>query len=193
MNKTEVKKVKSGDEKRPVVSFPGLLDPVSAVNAIVTKALETSARKIGVTDSEACLERLKKYESVAFNYYCYNVAKELGEVLGSWSKNIKSVFACCYDEDVNGEECCEKLLSFSLIHLIIMVEKKSKALDALIDAVDSALVQRHWQMLGHKQMEHALDARIIDDEDVKNRTGYAALLRSVYRPPIQVWQSSFDI
>ena len=188
-----VEKSKSGDKNRPAESFTRLLDPVSAVDAVVTKALETSARKMGLADAEACLARLKKCEPAAFNYYCYNIAKELGEVLGSWSKNIKSVFACCYDEEVNGEECLEKLTSFSLIHLIILVEKKSKALDTLLDAVDSALAQRHRQMLGHKRLERALDARVIDDEDVKNRTGYAALLRSVYRPPIQVWQSNPDI
>jgi len=166
-----------------------LLDPVSVVDSIVTKALETSSRKMGLAGSGDCLARLKKCETAAFNYYCYNVAKELGEVLGSWSKNIKSVFACCYDEEVNGEESCEKLTSFSLVHMIVLVEKKSKALDALIEAVDGALAQRHRRMLGRRQLEHALDARVIDDEDVKNRTGYAVLLGSVYQPPIRVWHN----
>ncbi len=186
MRKITANKPENGNITESTVSFPCLLDPVCAVDSIVTKALEASARKMGLNGPEACLDCLKKNESAAFNYYSYNVAKELGVVLGSWSKNIKAAYAYSYDETDDGEGFCEESAFFPLVYMIILVEKKSKALDALMDAIDCALVQQHREMLGRDQLEHALDVRVIDDEDVKNRTGYAALLKSVYRPPIRL-------
>ncbi len=193
MSRSSLEKSKDRYKQEPAVSVPRLLDPTSTVDSIVTKALEASTRKLGLADSEACLDCLKRCEYPAFNYYCYYLARELGEVLGSWSNNIKAIYACSYDEAVNGEDSCEKSTAFLLIHIIILVAQKKKALDVLMDAIDRAMVQRHQQMLGLKKLKHALDAQVIDDADIKNRTGYAALLRSVYQPPIRVWQNSPDI
>ena len=189
MKKVTVDNREAEHRGKHTTAFPRVLDPVSTTESIVTAALEASAPKMGLSNAEVFVALLKQGDSTACNYYCYNIIKELGKLLGSWSKNIKAVYACSYDEAVNGEDFYEKSAAFSLIHMIILVEQKSKALDALMDAVDSALVQQHRHMLGLKQLKHALDAQVIDDEDVKNRTGYAALIQSIYQPPIQVWRS----
>ena len=180
-------------EKKLTTTLPRLLEPVSMVDSLVTSALQTSAAKMGRLDDGAFIALLQQGDSLACNYYCYNIVRELGEVLGSWSKNIKSVYSCSYDDITSGEDFCEKSTRFPLIHMIIQVEQKSKALEALIAAIDGALVQRHRRMLGPGQLEHVLDAQVIDDADVRNRAGYAALLNSVYQPPIQVWRSSPNI
>ena len=193
MKKVMVDKQRAGHLEKHTTALPRVLDPVSTTESIVTAALEASAPKMGLSNAEAFIALLKQGDSIAHNYYCYNIIKEMGEVLGSWSKNIKAVYACSYDEAVNGEDSCEKSAMLSLIHVIIWVTQKGKALDALIETIDSALVQRHRQMLGLKQLEHALDARVIDDADVKNRTGYAVLLKSIHQPAIEVWRCAPDI
>jgi hypothetical protein len=48
-------------------------------------------------------------------------------------------------------------------------------------------------MLGLVNLEHVLDVQVIDDEDVRDRRGYGALLKSIYQPPIQVWRRDLDI
>ncbi len=188
MKKVPVEKQRKGCKEELITSpLPRLLDPVSTVESIVTTALKTSARKMGLGDTEVFVTRLKRGDSVAVNYYRYNIARELGEVLGSWSKNVRAVYACNYDDGTSGEDCFGNTSTFSLVHMIIWAEQKNKALNALIEAIDSAMVQRHRRLLGLSQLEHVLDAQVVNDEDVRKRTGYAALLKSIHQPPIQVW------
>lgn len=188
MNKVSVEKQRQGYKEELVTSLPHLLDPASTVESIVTTALKASAQKMGLDDIAVFVTRLKQCDPVAFNYYCHNIAKELGEVLGSWSKNIKVVYTCSYDEAA--EDCLEKLSTFSPVHMIIWAKQKNQALNALIETMDGAMVKHHRHLLGLDKLEHMLDAQVVDDEDVKNRTGYAALLKSIYQPPIEVWRSS---
>jgi len=193
LNKIPVKKQGKGHNEELATSLPRRLDPVSTVESVVTKALKTSANKMGLGDVKALIARMKEGNSVAFNYYNYNIAKELGEVLGFWDKNIRAVYAHDYDAATPEEACFENASPFSLVHMIIWAEHKTKALNALVEAIDRAMVRHHRHMLGRIKLEHVLDVQVIDDEDVRNRTGYAALLKSIYQPPIQVWHSGLDI
>jgi hypothetical protein len=163
------------------------------VESVVTKALKTSANKMGLGDVKALIARMKEGDSVAFNYYNYNIAKQLGEVLGSWDKNIRAVYAHDYDDATPEEACFENASPFSLVHMIIWAERKTKAADALVETIDRAMVQHHRHMLGLVNLEHVLDVQVIDDEDVRDRRGYGALLKSIYQPPIQVWRRDLDI
>lgn len=191
MKKVPAEKEMKVHKGEPPASASRLLDPVSTVDYVVTTALASSAQKMGVDNIDALVTCLRKCDCAAVSYYCYDVAKELGEVLGSWSKNVRAVYACKCDDGTSGE-CClgGNTASLSLIHMIIWAEKKNKALNALIDALDSAMVQQHKRLLGHSQLRQVLDAQVIDDEDVKNRTGYAVLLTSIHQPPIRVWRNS---
>ena len=193
MNKIPVKKQVKGHNGELAASLPRRLDSVSTVESVVTKALKTSANKMGLGDVKALIARMKEADSVAFNYYNYNIANELGEVLGFWDKNIRAVYAHDYDAATPEEACFENASPFSLVHMIIWAEPKTKALNALVEVIDHAMVQRHRHMLGRIKLEHVLDVQVVDDEDVRNRTGYGALLQSIYQPPIQVWCSGLDI
>lgn len=193
MNKIPVQKQGKGHNGELAVSLPRRLDPVSMVESVVTKALKTSANKMGLGDVKALIARMKEGDSVAFNYYNYNIAKQLGEVLGSWDKNIRAVYAHDYDDATPEEACFENASPFSLVHMIIWAERKTKAADALVETIDRAMVQHHRHMLGLVNLEHVLDVQVIDDEDVRDRRGYGALLKSIYQPPIQVWRRDLDI
>ncbi|MFC1931450.1 hypothetical protein ACFLXJ_04555 [Chloroflexota bacterium] len=193
MNKILVKKQEKKHNEELATSLSRQFDPVSTCESIVTKALKTSANKMGFGDVKTCIACMKEADSVAFNYYNYNIAKELGEVLGSWDKNIRAVYTHDYDGATPEEACCENASLLSFIHMIVWAERKTKALDALVETIDRAMVQHHRHMLGLINLECVLDVQVIDDEDVRNRTGYAALLKSIYQPPTQVWRSALDI
>jgi len=192
LNKIPVeKKGERHNEERPV-STPHQLDLVTTIESVVTKALNSSANKMGLDNVKALISRMKEGDSVAFSYYNYNIAKQLAEVLGSWDKDIRAVYAHDYEGATPEEACFENASPFSLVRMIIWAERKTKALDALVEAIDHAMVQHHRHMLGLNKLEHVLDAQVIDDEDVRSRTGYAALLKSIWQPPIQVWRSGVD-
>ena len=187
MKTVPVEKTEKQYQEEVAISAPRLLDPISTVESVVTRALETSARKMGVGNIDAFIDCLKKHDATAFSYCHYHIAKELGIVLGSWNKNIRNVYAYNYDNTDSDEDGYANILAFSLIHIIVWAEQKTKALNALIEAIDRLMVQHYRRMLGLKSLEHVLDIQVIDDEDVRNCTGYAALLKSLYQPPIQVW------
>jgi len=193
LNKITVQKQGKGYNREITASLPRRFDSVSTVEPVVTKALKNSAKKMGLGNTNALIARLKEGDSVAFNYCNHSIAKQLGAVLGLLDKNIKAVYICDYDDATPEDVCFCEAPPVSLVHLIIWVECKTKAVDALVAAMDRAMAQHYSHMLGLHDLQHVLDAQLIDDEDVSSRTGFGALLQSVYQPPIQVWCSSVDI
>lgn len=173
--------------KESVISVPNRLDPVNAVESMIVKSLKTSAQKMELSDIETLVSHLNKRNSMAINYFRYDVARELGEVLGKWDKNIKAVYFWDNDDTSTAEGSLENKPVFSLIHMIIWSQKKTKALNALIEAIDRVMVQQFRGLTGLIKLENVLDIQVVDDEEVRNRTGYAALLNSIYQPPIQLW------
>ncbi|MBN1690914.1 MAG: hypothetical protein JW901_07825 [Dehalococcoidia bacterium] len=190
MRKVPITRKGKGKNEKTAASSLRRLDPASTVDSIVNKALKTSASKMGLRDAKAVIACLKENDPVACSYCHYNVAKELGAVLGSWDKNIRAVYAYGYDDNTSAQECSENISLFSLVHMIIWAERKTKALKALIEAIDHALAQHQRQLFALKELEHVLDVQVIDDVDVKSRTGYASLLKSIHQMPVQVWGDS---
>ena len=68
------------------------------------------------------------------------------------------------------------------------VGRRTAALTSLLDALDRALVAECASRLDMDKLTHLLDAQIVDDVQVKDRTGYGALLASAQYKPIQIWQ-----
>jgi len=167
---------------------PHRLDPVAMVELVIKEALKSSASKMGLHDVKSIINCVKKGDATACSYCHYYVAKDLGRVLGLWDENIRAVYAYGYDDNTSAEECAENI-SFSLVHMIIWAERKTKALYAMIEAIDRVMVQIHRKLFGIRELQRVLDIQVIDDEDVKNRTGYAALLKSIYQMPVQVWSN----
>ena len=187
MDTNTIQKQNHHQYEESVMSVPNRLDPASTVESMMGKALKTSAHKMALSDTETLVSHLNKGNSMAINYFRYDVARELGEVLGKWDKNIKAVYFWDNDAASTAEESFQNKPVFSLIHMIIWSAKKTKALNALIEAIDRVIVQQFRGLTGLTKLENVLDIQIIDDEDVRNRTGYAALLNSIYQPPIQLW------
>ncbi|RPJ61879.1 MAG: hypothetical protein EHM12_04945 [Dehalococcoidia bacterium] len=187
MNGKPVHKQGKRSDAKHATSVTSQLDSSSTAESILNKALKTSANKMGFRDVKQFIDCIKEGDPVACSYCHYNIAKELGEVLGSWDKNIKYIYAYGYDDNTSAEECAENVSPFSLVHMIIWAERKTKALTAMIETLDRAITQHQCKLLCLNDLKHMLDIQVIDDADVKNRTGYAALLKSIYQTPVQVW------
>lgn len=67
--------------------------------------------------------------------------------------------------------------------------RRTGALESLVTALDRALlIQRYAEVIGTRHLAHLLDVQIVDDDDVRNRVGYGAMLSSLHNRPIRIWE-----
>jgi hypothetical protein len=164
-----------------------LPDAASTADIVLNQAMEYCAQKMGLEAAWLAGDRLKQGDGTACSYCRYSTAKQMAEALGSLDENVKAVYL--YDYDATPEDLCfGEAVHASPIHLIVCVERKTSALESLVDALDHALVQSYAAMMGKSRLAHILDVQMVDDADVENRTGYGALLSSFYNPPLKVWE-----
>lgn len=162
-------------------------DATSTAELVLDEALTFCARKAGLKDAQAVVERLRQGDSQVCHYCRYGLAKKLAESIGRLDDNIKAVYTLEYDATPE-DRCFRNEACTSLIHLIVWVARKTDALTALVGALDRALVELYADLIDEAQLTHLLDVQVVDDADVEERVGYGALLSSIHNRPIRVWE-----
>jgi hypothetical protein len=159
-----------------------------AADEILAQALSYCAGKMGLDGPQAVAERVCQGDRAACGYYVYSVAKQVAESVGSLDGNVRAVYT--FDCDATPEDEClsEVARGALLVHLLVWTQRKTAALCALVSALDRALVRAYASALGVGQPASLLDVQVIDDVDVGRRSGYGALLGSMYHRPVQVWE-----
>jgi hypothetical protein len=181
---TETTRVTAVEKQTPELLLP---DAASTAETIVNQAVKFCADKLRLGDYQMVVERLRRCDESAANYCHYSIAKQVGEALGALDSTVQAVYMVDYDatpEDI----CFGTTQGIEPIHVIIRVERKTKALGALVEALDRALVRGYAALLSLENLEHILDAQLVDGVDIKKRVGYGAMLSSLYRKPLQVWE-----
>jgi hypothetical protein len=181
---TETTRTTAVEKKTPELLLP---DAASTAETIVHEAVKFCADKLRLGDYQMVVEKLSRCDESAANYCHYSIAKQIGEALGALDSTVQAVYMVDYDatsEDI----CFGTSRGVEPIHVIIRVERKTKALNALVEALDRALVRSYAGLLNLADLEHILDAQLVDGEDIKKRVGYGAMLSSLYRKPLQVWE-----
>ncbi len=155
---------------------------------ILAQALSYCAHKMGLDGPQTVVERLRQGDGVACGYCLYSVAKQVAEAFGSLDGTIRAVYT--FDCDATPEDEClgEVARGTPLVHLLVWAQRKTAALRALVSMLDRALVRAYADVLGEERPTSLLDVQVIDDADVGRRSGYGALLGSMYHRPVQVWQ-----
>lgn len=161
--------------------------PGDTASIISNQALDFCAQKMGLDDRHVAADRIQQGDDNACQYYRYSIAKQVTESLAALDKNIKAAYVTDYDATPQ-DLCFNKGDQMPLIHLIIWVERKTKALNSLVEGLDRALVQRYAEVVGLPQLVHLLDVQVVGDEDVNSRIGYGAMISSVHNRPIQIWE-----
>jgi len=159
-----------------------------AAEEILAQALSYCAGKMGLDGPQTVTERMRQGDGVACGYCLYSVAKQVAEAIGSLDGNVRAVYT--FDCDATPEDEClsEVARGMPLVHLLVWAQRKTAALRALVSALDRALVRAYVNVFGEGQPASLLDVQVIDDADVGRRSGYGALLGSMYHCPVQVWQ-----
>lgn len=164
-----------------------LPDAGSTAENVLAKALEFAADKTGAANIDAIVQQLRRGNPVACQYATYGLARQVAEALGDMDETVQAVYtfqdAATPEDAALGEQPPD-----TTVHLIVWVARKTKALAALVQGLDRALIERYGELIGAGGLAHLLDVQLVDDVEVRNRTGYAALLTSLHNRPILVWQ-----
>ena len=159
-----------------------------SAEGILAEALFYCASKMSLDGPQAVTKRMRQGDGVACGYCLYSVAKQVAEEIGALDENVRAVYT--FDCDATPEDEClgEVARGTPLVHLLVWTQRKTAALCALVSALDRALIRTYAEVLGEGRPASLLDVQVIDDADVERRSGYGALLGSMYHRPVQVWQ-----
>jgi hypothetical protein len=124
-----------------------------------------------------------------FDYFKYGLACGLAEALAANDNQVRAVYI--YEPTLNPDDelHAERPLD-TRVHLLVRVTTPSAALEAFVAALDRALTATLKTLPSNlfAQHESLLDVNVITEKDVRLGLGYAALLSSLFTPPLKVWQ-----
>jgi hypothetical protein len=163
-------------------------------NAIVTdmmeEALEFCAEKAGLKGKEQARNVLLTGDCCVCEYLRYGLAQKMAEYMGTVDDTIQAIYTYEpeYATSVDGAIPARPNLSPGF-NLIARVSRKSAALSSVAASMRSALAEEYRQLGCPKAnaLCSELDVRAVDEDEVKKRTGYGALINSLYVRPIEVW------
>lgn len=163
-------------------------------NTIVTNmmedALEFCAEKACLEGKERARDALRHGDCSVCEYLRYALAQRVAEYLGSVDDTIKAIYTYEPEYATSGDEVIPGRPSLSPgFNLIARVSRKSAALSSVVASVNFALTEE-YKRLGCPKANapcSELDVKAVDDDEVQKRTGYGALISSLYVRPIEVW------
>ncbi|MEW5718917.1 MAG: hypothetical protein AB1817_09850 [Chloroflexota bacterium] len=112
----------------------------------------------------------------------------VAQVLAENDPAVQQVYT--YDPSTNPDcESGDDLPMSATIHLLVRVSQPSAALEALIASLDQALTAKLAQLPSAEFAQRTcfLDINLLSDEDAQRGAGYAALLTSLFAPPLRIW------
>lgn len=154
---------------------------------VLTQAIEYCAQKVRLDNSQTVIDRLRQGDGNVCEYCNYSLASQVAASLGALDENVRAAYIYDYEalpEDPSFGEG-ERTLP---IHLIVWTNRKTAALNSVVESWDRALTQRYAELVGGRQPAHLLDVQVVDSTDVVKRIGYGAMLTSLHHPPTEVWK-----
>jgi hypothetical protein len=166
--------------------------PVTHVDSIAKRichqALLETYDKLVPVEQALSLERVLQRRAL-FQSFKYSLAKGVAETLVTNDKRVRTVYV--FEPSANPDaEAEEDLPLEATIHLLVVVETTSAALEALIASLDRGLVQCLQELPSPQLADRRsiLDVNVVTEEAVKYKTGYANLLSSIFAPPLKLWE-----
>lgn len=166
--------------------------PVTHLDTIAKRihheALVETYNKLVPVEQELSLEGLLQRRAL-FQSFKYGLAKGVAETLAANDKQVRTVYL--FEPSANPDAEVEEYLPLeATIHLLVVVETTSAALEALIASLDRGLAQCVQELPSPLLADRCsiLDVILVTEEAVKHKTGYANLLFSVFAPPLKLWE-----
>lgn len=124
-----------------------------------------------------------------FQSFKYYLARGVAKTLGTNDRRVQAVYF--FEPSTNPDvETGEYPALEATIHLLVVVNKSSAALEAFIEALDQGLTRYLKRMPSPLLAERCsiLNAVVLTEEAVELRQGYASLVSSILAPPFKLWE-----
>jgi len=119
----------------------------------------------------------------------HGLALGVANALSANDPHVQAVYT--YEPSANPDsELGNDLPVEATVHLLVVVESASASLQSFVAAMDRALTDslKSWPSPTFAERTSILDINLLTRKDIQQGRGYAALLSSVFAPPIQVWR-----
>ena len=156
-------------------------------DSIRDEALTLAQDKYAVFQRGSDLASLLRHPDF-FDKFKYGLAVGVTDALAANDQHVLAVYV--YDPSANPDsESGDDLPLEATLHLLALVQTPSAALSAFVVSLDQALTASLKALPSalFAQRESVLDVNLITEKDVRLGVGYAALLSSLFAPPIKVW------
>ncbi len=171
--------------------MPAIKFDSTIVTGMMEDAIEFCAEKTRFNDNEQVLGALRCGDCSVCEYLRYGLAKGVAEYLGSLDETVKAIYTYEPEYATSVDEPIPDRPSLTPgINLVAWVSRKSAALSSVVTSVSSALAEEHKRLTCPKAnaLCYMLDVKVADDDEVQERTGYGALIGSLYVRPLEIWR-----
>jgi hypothetical protein len=160
------------------------------VAAMLQQAVQAAVEKVHMQNAGEVRDALRAADCELCDRVRYELAKAVAEYLGAVDGTVKSVYLYEPEYAADGSEAgIDAGQSSPGIDMIVWVTRKSAALASVINMLNASLAQELQGLACPKSnaLCYSLDAQVVDDDQVLRRSGYAALIDSLYVRPIELW------
>jgi len=162
----------------------------SVVSRMFDEAIEFCAEKSGVNGPEKARKAIGNGDCCVCEYLRYALARQVAEYLGSVDESITAIYSYEPEYAIGSDSMGPgHPRPQPAMNLIARVNRKSAALSSVVASLSTAL-DENLRQLGCPHANalcRELAVHLADEEDVKRRMGYGALVNSLYVGPIEVW------
>jgi hypothetical protein len=158
-----------------------------AAETIRDNALNAARSRLPVRQQEATLANLLQMP-VFLNNFKYGLAQGATKMIVANDGNVQSIHL--FEESTNPDSETEEALAPDMtVHLLLLVNANSAALEAFIESLDRSLTEvvRELPSPLLAKRTSILNVIPITQEDVNNKQGYGALLTSMFARPVKLW------
>jgi hypothetical protein len=162
----------------------------SVMKRMIESALDL-APKVEFSTVEQTVAALQRGDCAVCERVRYGLAQRIAEYLGSVDTSLKAVYVYEPEYAVAGDGAGPESSAMSPgIHMIAWAGRKSAALASVVNMLGSSLAEESKAVACPKAnaLCYALAVQVVDDDEVLGRTGYGALVNSLYVRPIQLWR-----
>ena len=180
---TEILPARKVKEIQPLAVTP--LDEV--VETIREDALTLAQERLTAPLRGLELKRLLRRPEFVENLK-HGLALGIANTLAAHDANVTAIYT--FDPSTNPDSDLGDTTVDPTVHLLVVAQSSSAALEAFIASLDRALTASLNSLPAPKfeERQSILDVNILTARDVEQGRGYAILLSSVFAPPLKVWQ-----
>jgi len=163
----------------------------AVMKRMMQSALDLNTQKPGPSAQEQTMAALGRGDCAVCDRVRYGLAQGIAEYLGTVDTSLKAVYVYEPEYAVAGDSAMPESSTMSPgIHMIAWVARKSAALSSVLNMLGSSLAEEFQTLACPKAnaLCYVLTVQVVDDDEVLGRTGYGALVNSLYVRPIQLWR-----